>query len=534
MRKFYTLTLAALCSLCFTATPAVADDHIVGTEVTKKNVLLEDYTGIHCGNCPDAHKIAANIVRNHHESVYVMAIHAGSYAVPGRDEIDMRTDEGEQIHNYFGISGYPSGILNRTHISDDPNNLVVTRSYWVRMCKEQMAIDAPVNLAMTATYDGSTKRLSVTVEGYCNDASRLNNPRLTIAYLQDNIMGAQQGGLVGEEYMHQHILRGFVNGLWGEAITGIADGEYFTKTYTIDLPTEVRDVPLIPADMHLVAYLTNGKEEVQQVTGCKPTYENYDAPLMATIANPLIPVTKSYAFNFIETNIESRSAVTITSATFDVNYNGQHYTVEWDGELLPGEKKDISIPFTLPEITNSNSLTLTLKALNGQNVTTSSIKGSFGQPIACNPTLSVAIKTNKEAAENHFLLRDTEGNIVKEFGPFPQGEISEVSETVELEEGKTYCFEVTDEWGDGIASPSGRYTLKDSDGTLVAQVMSISYFGSRTFFTTSNPTGIAPVSKAGFKPAERFGIDGVRIGNNQKNTQPYILRSADKTIKILK
>ena len=30
----------------------------VSTEVSKKNVLLEEFTGLYCGNCPDGHVMA--------------------------------------------------------------------------------------------------------------------------------------------------------------------------------------------------------------------------------------------------------------------------------------------------------------------------------------------------------------------------------------------------------------------------------------------------------------------------------------------
>lgn len=37
----------------------------VSTEVANKNVILEEYTGINCGNCPDGHRIANQIIAAH-------------------------------------------------------------------------------------------------------------------------------------------------------------------------------------------------------------------------------------------------------------------------------------------------------------------------------------------------------------------------------------------------------------------------------------------------------------------------------------
>ena len=64
--------------LVLAAVPAYAWN--VGTEATHKSVIIEEFTGIHCGNCPDGHKRAAALQRMHPDNLFVVAIHAGSFA----------------------------------------------------------------------------------------------------------------------------------------------------------------------------------------------------------------------------------------------------------------------------------------------------------------------------------------------------------------------------------------------------------------------------------------------------------------------
>ena len=72
-------------------------EHNVSTEQQYKNVLVEEFTGIHCGYCPQAHKIAAGLLKAQPEKVHVIAIHAGSFSVPHSDEPDFRIKEGKEI-----------------------------------------------------------------------------------------------------------------------------------------------------------------------------------------------------------------------------------------------------------------------------------------------------------------------------------------------------------------------------------------------------------------------------------------------------
>jgi len=50
------------------------------------------------------------------------------------------------------------------------------------------------------------------------------------------------------------------------------------------------------------------------------------------------------------------------------------------------------------------------------------------------------------------LLKDADGNTLREFGPYQDGVSATYEETVEgLDEGKTYCIEILDSAGDGFA-----------------------------------------------------------------------------------
>ncbi len=47
----------------------------VSTEPSMQSALIEEYTGIHCPNCPDGHAIAASLTSAHPEDGFTVAIH---------------------------------------------------------------------------------------------------------------------------------------------------------------------------------------------------------------------------------------------------------------------------------------------------------------------------------------------------------------------------------------------------------------------------------------------------------------------------
>ena len=77
MKKVLSLVVLAFLSVF---TVMAQGEQFVSTEVSNKNVVLEEYTGINCGYCPDGHRIANEIAAAHPGRVFVINVHAGSYA----------------------------------------------------------------------------------------------------------------------------------------------------------------------------------------------------------------------------------------------------------------------------------------------------------------------------------------------------------------------------------------------------------------------------------------------------------------------
>lgn len=514
--KNYYLFLASMLLIC---NVSVAQ-YQVSTEVQPKNALLEEFTGINCGNCPDAHKIVANLLLAQEHTVYAIAIHSGYYASPFPDQPDFRTEEGETLDATFVAgSGYPCGMINR-HIFAG-SIPIMSRSNWTLCAKEIHQEDAPVNLYVTATYSAADAQLSVHVEGYYTSDVDAEQNLLTVALTQNNIKGPQSGGGVGSDYVHQHMLRDYLTPLWGDTISDCTAGTYFTKDYTYTVPEYINDVAVEPAELEVIVFIANDKTDVLNVTGVKPTCEGLELPLAAEISAYRIPVQGTYGFNFYELYLRNKSNETLTSAQFDVTVNGTTMQCLWEGKIAPLATSYIKVPVDQASlIETSNDYSIQLTAVNGEAYDGNTIDGTFRGPAVSTPKTLIELRTDLYADENTWCIKDADGNIIYNYGPYETNLKEVYNEIAELEADKTYCFEVTDAWANGVQSPRGYFKLYDDSNGLVAQQLEITGHGYRSFFTTSATAGINKLAMSGDfavsynKSAREINITPASAGND--------------------
>lgn len=515
-RQTFIYRYAAVAALTLAAVTAGAqagggESFSVTTETTTKNILLEEYTGIHCGYCPQGHALAATLHKATPKA-FIIAVHAGSFAEPGSDEPDFRTEEGTELNSAFGVNSYPSGMVNR-HTPEGGTPQLMGRSEWIPFAKTVAVEDAPVNLLVESAYDGGTRSLSVHVEGYFTADEQPSEQELCVAWTQDNITGPQSGANMGDDYVHQHMLRGYITPVWGDALEEPVKGKYFSRDYDVTLPEAVNGVSVKPGDVNIVAFVVNGRGNVLNVAGGKPGYTNCDTPTGAALSEPRLSVGSSYGYNFFELTLANKSDKAITAARFTITVNGTAYDAEWTGAVPPFGEEEISVRCAYDmKASGTNDYTIALASVNGESVEAEPLTGSFSSPAEATPGIELTLKTNYEASENTFVIRDADGNVVNEFGPYADGVAETHKETATLEADKVYCLEITDSWGDGIYSPRGYATLHSSDGSLIEQMYDIDGFGTRSFFRTSkSATAISAPSADGTSLMDVYRTDGTLV-----------------------
>ena len=254
MKKY----LLSLIIVLFSLELLNAQQYVVTTP-TNKNVLLEEYTGGYCSYCPNGHRIANEVAAKYPGRVFPVNIHAGSFAYTTYP--NMTTTQGNEYNNNFGVTSYPTGILNRVG--------QVSYTQWEAKVDEMMKENAIVNIAGDYTINAATRTVQITVEMYYTGNSSQSTNYLTIYMLQDDIVGYQAGSnlnptqIVDGQYNHTHVFRSAITSTWGDAVSPTTAGSLITKTYTYTIPQSIGSPNGVDVDLnkvYFVAFLTEKNE----------------------------------------------------------------------------------------------------------------------------------------------------------------------------------------------------------------------------------------------------------------------------------
>ncbi|MEG2177614.1 MAG: Omp28-related outer membrane protein [Bacteroidales bacterium] len=450
----------------------------VSKDFESRKILLEEFTGMHCGYCPQGHTVARNLTQAQKGNIYVLAIHTGFLSVPGSDEPDFRCDYGEALYKQSGEGGFPSGTLNRemfrSHI------LTLDRSTWGIYGREIVKDTAKVNLWMECSIDKESRVANIRVEGYYSMDLGQNYALLNIAMTENNIKGPQTGAGIGSDYIHQHVLRDLITGQWGDTLYKPMVGEYFTKTYTYTIPDSLKKVPLKLEDLEFIAFVNLDTIGVLNVTGVKASIPTLSKALAAQIKS--IKISKTHAYTYFPVYLENLSSTPIHSAEFLINIGSNKQTCSWTGNIPPFSEDSIHISCKSYAVEKFQNYSIELKGLNQQAYVGNKLTGVFQAPSECTPKIFIEFMTDVYGADNTLYLKDREGNILKKMGPFTD-KVKLYRDSFEFTQPGVYAFELTDAWANGVID--GFYRLYDADHrTIFAENNTILDFGDIVFFNT--------------------------------------------------
>ncbi len=225
-----------------------------------KKVLIIEFTGYECGNCPQAHHIIHDLEKKYPEGHIVpVAIHSGFYADPSKNSkaLDLRSDEGEALDEFFSASysGFPTGSVNLKKFNGD---FLTPRDTWEKESFKEAKQNKEVDIELNASYNEESKDITVDVTvDYLN--TKYNGSNLSVYLVQDSIIGIQKDDeLPGtikyiEDYVHMNVFRTSFSGLWGTPVLMSSN----KKTLTLN----IADHPdWIPDNLKVVAFVHDYKD----------------------------------------------------------------------------------------------------------------------------------------------------------------------------------------------------------------------------------------------------------------------------------
>lgn len=206
---------------------------VQNSAVPARGVLIEEYTGTSCINCPNGHTVIEAIqeIYNTPENieqgneVIVVGIHIPNWGGTV-DQGGLITPEAESLT--------PSGVTP-PQASINRSSGLLNRDDWAKTVADQIvrypAVTFPSSIAAEITNG------NITISGTISPSDNVANARLHVWILEDNIIKRQKmpDGSTNREYVHNNVFRAAVTPVSGQSITLVRNQDSkFLFTYPVN------------------------------------------------------------------------------------------------------------------------------------------------------------------------------------------------------------------------------------------------------------------------------------------------------------
>lgn len=204
-----------------------------------KKVLLEDFTGTWCPQCPPAASAIASAMSGN-SNIFGVGYHA-----VGGDPMEI--PETAYWSSYYNVTGFPTVYVNGADTRWNFSNMGQVNS--------ELAETATVGLALETALVAGKLNLEVKV-GFKTTPNE--QVQLMVYLIEDNVTTStpQSGSSLGVNYVHKDVLREVYTDQLGDAIeaSSAVAGCVYTRNFTdLDLPTNIDDIN----NLKVIAFVRN-------------------------------------------------------------------------------------------------------------------------------------------------------------------------------------------------------------------------------------------------------------------------------------
>lgn len=217
-----------------------------------RRVLLEDFTGQRCVNCPNASDEISLLQSEYgSDNVIAVGIHSGPLAFYSSNNLlGLRTSSGDIYYDHWGLEYQPVGLVNRRGPFQP--------TLWHSRVRDALQETSNISILCTATL--STPEL-IQIETTVKGLEGTTNGYLQLWLVEDKVKAFQfmPDNSMNRDYVHNHVFRSPINGQWGEEIS-VSEDVSITKEHSISV-----DDAWNVSNLSVIAFVYN-KTGVEQVT----------------------------------------------------------------------------------------------------------------------------------------------------------------------------------------------------------------------------------------------------------------------------
>lgn len=252
----------------------LADTCYMSAQVPAKQakvVVVEDFSGVQCVNCPAGNAAVQLILDTHPESAIGLTIHGGDLAIPYGDSAhDFVSDETAELNGFLGVFGWPAATFDRVQISGQQNVFVLGQfSSWLAFTEQRMVEETIVNINIDNNWEESERTVRTKIE-MVYTASDPENHKVSIFLVESHIIDPQLDvtGKI-QDYEHNHVVRDMFTIATG---TGVCD-EPVVAGLTVEKEFELIGIPESwnIDNCHVVAMVHRSGESKEVLQGAEET-----------------------------------------------------------------------------------------------------------------------------------------------------------------------------------------------------------------------------------------------------------------------
>jgi hypothetical protein len=224
--KFILLLLAVVCGLWTSSCKEIGPDIDLGNSATdttlldstylitaipaaqEKMVVLEEFTGVRCINCPDGHEQIYNILNTYPNSCIAISLHSDFLGVAYPGQPELRIEEAQDLEELLGpAAAKPMAAIDRVLFSGESFILQFLQQ-WSGRVSQQTGSAVPVNIEI----DNRIESGDLIVKAKLTYLQNVNlENRITVLLTEDSVVAAQlTNTIVDSNYIHNHLARGFL------------------------------------------------------------------------------------------------------------------------------------------------------------------------------------------------------------------------------------------------------------------------------------------------------------------------------------
>lgn len=210
--------------ISFSACDNIAEDEryipvekpVIPIEEVSKVLLIQEFTGDMCPNCPSGASALHAIQDEYPDNVVIVGMHpfSGGFTTPIFGQ-DFRTEAAETMYNIYKPSGFPCAVFNGSKSS-----MSTTYDQWYTIASGMIDQIANMSIKADCSFSESSRELSVDYTiNMTHDISNNEGYGVMVWLVENDIVGFQlDNGSMNASYVHNHVLRASLNGDNGQII----------------------------------------------------------------------------------------------------------------------------------------------------------------------------------------------------------------------------------------------------------------------------------------------------------------------------